>query len=101
METTLTLSEHMRKALEEELQQIHPAIKASFDENHTKLTSQQDNTMTVLSHDLRLPFISILGFCEILLNEKNYLTDEERTEYITYIKESAQHQLNLVNSLLG
>ena len=53
----------------------------------------------MLSHDLRAPFTSILGFSEILLNEPD-LTHDESLEYLHYINDSSQHQLHLINYLL-
>jgi CheY-like chemotaxis protein/two-component sensor histidine kinase len=65
-----------------------------------QLNGQKDRLMSVLSHDLQSPFTSILGFCEILLNDSEKLTDSERTEFLTYIRNSAQQQLALVKRLL-
>jgi len=59
----------------------------------------KDNFIAMLSHDLRAPFTSILGFSEILLNETN-LPDKEKAEYLTYINDSSQNQLQLINDLL-
>jgi two-component system sensor histidine kinase/response regulator len=64
----------------------------------TEITAR-DNFLSILSHDLRAPFSSILGFTEILLSEAS-LTDAERTEYLNYINDSSSNQLQLVNYLL-
>ncbi len=68
-------------------------------ENYRQLNSSKDKFISMLSHDLRAPFTSILGFSEILINEPN-LTNEERLEYLNYINDSSQNQLQLVNYLL-
>ena len=65
----------------------------------TKLNASKDNFIAMLSHDLRAPFTSILGFSEILLNEPN-LSDAEKEEYLSYINDSSQNQLHLINDLL-
>ena len=59
----------------------------------------KDNFIAMLSHDLRAPFTSILGFSEILLNETN-LPEKEKAEYLSYINDSSQNQLQLINDLL-
>jgi len=63
------------------------------------INSSKDNFISMLSHDLRAPFTSILGFSEILLNETK-LSDSEKTEYLSYINDSSQNQLHLINDLL-
>jgi len=64
-----------------------------------KINVSKDNFIAMLSHDLRAPFTSILGFSEILLNETN-LSDKEKAEYLSYINDSSQNQLQLVNNML-
>jgi len=64
-----------------------------------RVNSSKDNFIAMLSHDLRAPFTSILGFSEILLNDTD-LTEREKTEYLVYINNSSQNQLQLINDLL-
>lgn len=59
----------------------------------------KDRFINILSHDLRAPFTSILGFAEILLNETE-LGEKEKNEYLTYIYEASQNQLQFINYLL-
>lgn len=68
-------------------------------ENLKRLNLSKDRFISMLSHDLRAPFTSILGFSEILINEPD-LSHDERLEYLNYINESSQHQLHLINYLL-
>jgi signal transduction histidine kinase/CheY-like chemotaxis protein len=72
------------------------------EEEYQKLTeknSAKDKFISIISHDLRAPFTSIIGFSEILLNEKD-LPELERQEYLSYIRDAAETQLELVNHLL-
>jgi len=68
-------------------------------ENLEQLNSSKDNFISILSHDLRAPFTSILGFSEILMNETG-LPLKEKAEYLKYINDSSQNQLQLINYLL-
>ena len=77
-------------------------VEGDYGEIINNLTSQitaRDNFLSILSHDLRAPFSSILGFTEILLSEA-VLTEAERIEYLNYINDSSSNQLQLVNYLL-
>jgi PAS domain S-box-containing protein len=88
-----------RKDLQARVQDSLSALQASR-ESLSQLNSQKDRLFSVLSHDLRSPFTSILGFCEILITDGESLTDTERKEFLTYIRDAAQRQLALLNRLL-
>ena len=79
------------KRAEEELKQSAANLK--------KLNDAKDRFLSIISHDLRAPFSSILGFTDLLL-EDDTLTDVERQQYITYIQDSSKSMLALVNSML-
>ncbi|QQS35801.1 MAG: hypothetical protein IPM56_16395 [Ignavibacteriales bacterium] len=64
-----------------------------------RLNEAKDSFISLLSHDLRSPFTSILGFAEILMNE-NSLSAKDRLEYLTFIYDSSLNQLQLINNLL-
>ena len=63
-----------------------------------QLNSSKDNFISILSHDLRAPFTSILGFSEIILNESQ-LPEKDKSEYVKFIHDSSQSQLQLINHL--
>ena len=79
------------KHAEEELKKSAKDLK--------ELNDAKDRFISIVSHDLRTPFTSILGFTDFLLTEKD-LEEEKRDEYISFIRESAKSMLNMVNSLL-
>jgi PAS domain S-box-containing protein len=64
-----------------------------------ELNEAKDRFISIISHDLRTPFSSILGFTDFLLNDKD-ITEDKREQYVRYIQESAKSMLSLVNSLL-
>lgn len=68
-------------------------------ENLKKLNEAKDRFLSIISHDLRTPFSSILGFTDYLLSEKDVDPEKQRT-YIKLIQDSSKSMLSLVNSLL-
>lgn len=59
----------------------------------------KDKFISIVSHDLKAPYTTLLGFSEILISD-NTLRDEEQLEYLQYIHSSSKHQLNLIEHLL-
>ncbi|MCK9409292.1 MAG: PAS domain S-box protein [Bacteroidetes bacterium] len=88
-----------RKMLETKLLTNIQKLEITHEEL-TKLNSQKDKILAIVSHDLRSPFSSILGFCDLLKNEFTSLTDSEKLEYIGFINDAAIQQLAMVNSIL-
>ncbi|MBI5731027.1 MAG: response regulator [Ignavibacteriales bacterium] len=79
------------KINESELQKSRDALK--------ELNTTKDKFISIISHDLRAPFTTLLGFSEILLNEQD-LTEDEKNEYLRYIYDASKSQLELINCLL-
>lgn len=70
----------------------------SKNEHLESMNSSKDNFLSILSHDLRAPFTSILGFSEIILNETK-LPEKDKIEYVKFIYDSSNNQLQLINHL--
>lgn len=81
----------LRKRAEEELRDSAESLK--------KLNDAKDRFLSIISHDLRTPFSSILGFTDLLLTDET-LSDQETRQYVRYIQDSSKSMLALVNSLL-
>lgn len=63
------------------------------------LDKLKDKFISVVSHDLKSPYTTILGFSEILMNDDT-LHEKEKKEYLSYIYDGAQLQLKLIEHLL-
>jgi len=63
-----------------------------------KLNEAKDKFVSRISHDLRSPFTSIIGFAEVLLSDPN-LSEKDKSEYLNFILQSSKNQFNFVNQL--
>ncbi|MFQ5586651.1 MAG: PAS domain S-box protein, partial [Thermodesulfobacteriota bacterium] len=58
------------------------------------------NFLTTMSHELRTPLNSIIGFSEILLNDRERPLSDNQREYTIDVVESARHLLGLINDII-
>jgi PAS domain S-box-containing protein len=81
-----------RKIVEQERKEL--ILKLS------KLNASKDKLFSLISHDLRSPFNSLLGFSEILTTEYDSLTHDEIKEYLNVIYEASKNLYGMTNNLL-
>jgi len=72
---------------------------SAYSERLQELNRTKDKFISIISHDLRIPFNSILGFTDILLTRKN-ISEDDRIKFIQFIKDSSVNMLNLVDNLM-
>lgn len=60
----------------------------------------RDRFFSIIAHDLKNPFNSLLGFTEILDNDYTELGDYKRREISRYLRESAESVYRLLENLL-
>lgn len=72
----------------------------SKNEKLEALNNMKNKFLGMAAHDLRNPLVSIRGFSEILAEDIDVLTKEERDEYLGILYSASDHMLNLVNELL-
>ena len=68
--------------------------------NLKELNATKDKFFSIIAHDLKNPFQSLLGFSEILYNQMDKLSKNEISEYTKLIYESSQNLFNLLGNLL-
>lgn len=64
------------------------------------LVAEKDRLFSIIGHDLRTPFNSILGFGELIFEDVNQLTKDEIKTYSSYIVQSSKNTLYLLENLL-
>ena len=72
-------------------------------QNEVKLKNlnvTKDKFFSIIAHDLKSPFNSLIGFSELLLNNYEVFSDEERKRLFTLINNSSKKAHNLLNNLL-
>lgn len=65
-----------------------------------KLNITKDKFFSIIAHDLRNPFHSILGFSDLLMKNYHGFDDDKKQEFIGLIYESSEHAHNLLENLL-
>lgn len=71
----------------------------SIIEELDRLNTAKEKFISIISHDLKSPFTSIVGFSELILSDST-LEKEEILEFVANIKEASLHTIDLLNSLL-
>lgn len=65
------------------------------------LNATKDKFFSIIAHDLRNPYSSLIGFAELMLEDLDKLTLDEMREYLRIIRNSAKNSLNLLENLLA
>jgi len=66
-----------------------------------ELNTTKDKLFSIIAHDLRSPFNSILGFSQLLLEKANSLEVTKSKMYLKIINSSAKNTLVLLDNLLN
>jgi PAS domain S-box-containing protein len=65
-----------------------------------EINSTKDRLFSIIGHDLRSPFNSIIGFSNLLLDKVNDPSFSENERFLKYINNSANQTLVLLDNLL-
>jgi len=70
------------------------------EKNLRELNATKDKLFSIIAHDLKNPFNALMGFSDLLDKNYNFLTEEERKEYIGVVSDSTQNLYKLLDNLL-
>lgn len=65
------------------------------------LSQAKSEFITIVSHELRSPLTSVLGFTDLLLQGETGLLNETQKEFIGIINQNTKRQIDLINNLLN
>ena len=96
------LKQKTNKILEDANQQLNIAINkiSKSEEDFKELNATKDKFFSIVAHDLKAPFNSLLGFSEILVKKAEQYDKEKIKQYSIIINTSAHDLFNLAENLL-
>lgn len=66
-----------------------------------ELNASKDKFYSIIAHDLKNPFNSLIGFSELLLEDFDELSKDEMRDYVGIIRNTARNSLILLENLLA
>lgn len=65
----------------------------------SSINESKDKLFSIISHDLKAPFNSILGFSNLLLKEAKNIDNEKISKYVTYIYKVSNQSVSLIDNI--
>ncbi|MDP2362179.1 MAG: histidine kinase dimerization/phospho-acceptor domain-containing protein, partial [Ignavibacteria bacterium] len=96
----LGLTNHKLHKEVNDFQIIEEKKLKKYAEELKKSNSAKDKFFSIISHDLRNPFNSLLGFSELLANNIEDLSEDEVKESAKSLHKTASNLFNLLTNLL-
>jgi signal transduction histidine kinase len=99
---TNSLLEERQQKIEEQTEELL-AQKENLEEANAhlkELNSTKDKFFSIIAHDLKNPFNTILGFSELLNMKYDTLSEEKKLRYMEVIFSSSKNIYNLLENLL-
>jgi len=89
--------------LEERQQQIEEQAEelTAQRDDLNEVNAVKDKLFSIIAHDLKNPFNTLMGFIELLQMRYDHYADEKRKEMLSYAKNSADDIYNLLVNLLN
>lgn len=82
---------------------VQQEVQAKLEENNDELKElnrSKDKFLSIVAHDLRNPFMGILGFTDFIIDELDTLDKKEIKEYLLKVRDSTQATYTLIENLL-
>jgi len=95
LESNLTTINQQKQLLEEQYQKLEERENKLRELNATK-----DKFFSILAHDLKNPFNTLMGLSEIIISDKNVRNSDQFDEFIEGIFQTALSGYNLLENLL-
>lgn len=65
-----------------------------------EVNATREKFYSIIAHDLKSPFNSLIGFSNLLMDDYHNFSDEERMQFIKIINDSSENIFNLLENLL-
>ncbi|MCL4551727.1 MAG: tetratricopeptide repeat-containing sensor histidine kinase [Bacteroidetes bacterium] len=95
----LTRINNEKEILNKEISLQNERLQRS-EESLKSINATKDRFFSIIAHDLKNPFITIMGFSDLLLADYAELSDDERLFYLEEMKKTAELSHNLLQNLL-
>jgi PAS domain S-box-containing protein len=107
----IDVTERLRieKALERSERKLRELLESSLDQNlelelrnraAERANRLKSEFLAAVSHDLRTPLTTIIGFSDLLHEDEEGHLDERQRTYLGFVRQEARHLLQLINDLL-
>jgi signal transduction histidine kinase len=70
------------------------------EEKLREVNATKERFFSIIAHDLKSPFTSLIGFADLLHNEYDEFSEEQRKEFIEIIRNSSEEIFTLLENLL-
>ncbi|HVB27004.1 MAG TPA: GAF domain-containing sensor histidine kinase, partial [Mycobacteriales bacterium] len=89
----LTATNEVLRAALEELERVNEELRA--------VDQVKSDFVAMVSHELKTPLTSILGYCALMLRRWHSVDDEQKVSYIGVIESESQRLARMVHDLLN
>ena len=97
--TDRKIAEDKLKLYAEEIEKVNQKLLQAFDQAE-QANKSKSQFLANITHEFNTPLNSILGYCQLLQIEQIGTLNEKQTKFVSYIHESGNHLLALVNTIL-